>query len=189
MRIPPVVWVAIGAVVLWMFFRPKATTTAQGAIHSIQVDGAPMGSHAIAKVAGLSMGTTTGFTGLTKNFQGVGIAWRYRPRIVVQQGGIFSWTVTGGPASYPYNVPSSLVNVFGIPAEAPAGLYAVTVFLQAEGSTATGTPTGTFADIPGASFTHPNAINIGAAAGPAVPAGSVFSVDVAQAILRQMNRE
>lgn len=190
MRIPTFAWVAVGALVLWMFFRPKATSTAQGSIQSIQVDGAPMGSHAVPKVAGGSWGATLGVTGLTKNFQGTGITWRYNSRLVVQQAGIFSWEMgPGGPVTIPFNTSQSIVRVGGIPTNALPGLYSVTAFLQAEGSDASGNPTGIFADIPGASFTHPNAISIGAAAGPAVPAGSVFSVDVAQAILRQMNRE
>ena len=189
MRIPPVVWVAVGAVVLWFFFRPKATPTAQGSIHSIQVDGAPMGSHAVPKVAGGSIFATMGVTGLTKNFQGTGIAWRYQVRLVIQQEGVFFWTIgPGGPVSIPFNTNQSLTLSGAVPAATPSGLYSVTAVLQAEGSTATGAPTGTFADIPGAFFTHPNAISVGAAAGPAVPAGSVFSVDVAQAIMAQMNR-
>ena len=190
MRVPTVAWIALGAVVLWFFFRPKTTPTAQGSIHSIQVDGAPMGSHAVPKVAGGSIFVTMGVTGLTKNFQGTGIAWRYQVRLVIQQGVVFSWTIgPGGPVSIPFNANQSLTLSGAVPAVTPSGLYSVTAFLQAEGSSSTGTPTGTFADIPGASFTHPNAISVGAAAGPAVPAGSVFSVDVAQAILRQMNRE
>mgnify|MGYP001598281357 CR=1 FL=1 len=190
MRIPPVIWVAIGAVVLWMFFRPKATPTAQGSIQSIQIDGAPMGSHAVPKVAGGTVQATMGVTGLTKNFQGIGITWRYQVRLVIQQEGVFFWTIgPGGPVSIPFNTNQSVIVIGAVPANTPSGLYSVTAVLLAEDSTANGAPTGTFSNIPGAFFTHPNAISVGAAAGPAVPAGSVFSVDVAQAILRQMNRE
>lgn len=182
-KIPIWGWIAI-AIGAFLLLRPRVAL-GQGAArpsgHLGQVD---MGSHAVPKVPGGSVFATVAMTGLTKNSAGTGIAWPYRLRAVIQQGSTFSWEIIAGLATSPYNMPESLTLSFGIPAITPAGLYSVTVFLQAPVSDATGNPTATVVDIPGAVLTHPNAISVGTGVGPAVPAGSIGSVDVSQALVR-----
>ena len=193
MRIPVIVWVGLGALVLWLVTKKPSPPAgaAQGKISSLSIDGIPMGAHLVAKTPtnnGLTV--TVAWTGATKNFQGVGISWKYNFRYVIQQGSTFSFAEESGIITAPYLVAQSTARAMTIPTVAPAGIYSVTVFLQAEGSDATGTPTGVFTDIPGAFFTHLNAISYTTppTSGPAVPEGAIGSVDVAQAILRQMNR-
>lgn len=191
MRIPVVAWIALGALALWLFSRRSAPTAmgARGSIQSISVDGVPMGLHGVTKSLGSAVNVQVGFTGLTKDFQGRGITWRYKIRLFVATTGAipYQFQIDGTPINGDYNLVTFNTVVFNVPMSIGGGLYSVTAFLQAEGSTATGTGTGTFSDIPGVSLIHPDAINL-VVSGAAIPAGSIQSVNVAQAILAQMNR-
>ena len=185
-KIPVWGWIAIviGAILL---LRPRVAL-GQG---QVQVGGSlsqvDMGAHQVQKSAGGPATVTINWTGTTKNFSGVGISWTYRLRFTIDR------------ASDNFNINSGVygqdVGAFGVPktspvditlaAGAPLGLYNITAFLQANPSDASGNPdTSSFQDIPGAVLTHTNAINIVAAAGAAVPAGSIGAVNVSQAMVR-----
>ena len=196
MKIPAIGVIAIVGLVLWLVGKDKFKIRlgAQGKLHSLVVDGAGMGEHQVVKAPGAAGTITVVFSGATRDFQGVGITWSYRVRLVVQHsvGGTFSWEpLSGDIFSVGFLEASSPTYSYTVPDVAPAGLYSVTAFLQAQESDTIGNPTGVFTDIPGVSMTHPNAINVVTTpapppSGPVTPEGGIGTVDVAQAILRQM---
>mgnify|MGYP001568287880 CR=1 FL=1 len=190
-KIPVWGWIAIavGAILL---LRPRvAVGQGQGPATPMgslgQVD---MGAHAVPKSAGGSTTVTIGWTGATKSFAGAGISWQYRLRFTIDRAsdGFNIDSVVFGQQTAPFNVPQSSFISRVIPAGAPLGLYNVTAFLQAQNSDAVGNPDGTWADIPGAALTHSGAINVVAAAGAAIPAGSIGSVNVSQAMAKAAQR-
>ena len=178
-------WLLAGFAVWWLFLRQGASgMAAQGNISSMSVDGVAMGTHGKPKFPGDPVTVNVAFTGLTKNYQGAGITWGYRIRLVTETSGAvpFQFQTDGPAVSGPFNTLAfSTIGPYNMPTSAPGGLYSVTAFLQAEGSSPTGEPTGVFADIPGAQATHVDAISL-QVSGAAVPSGSISSVDVAQLV-------
>ena len=187
-KIPTWGWIAIivGAILL---LRPRvAVGQGQGPATPMgslgQVD---MGAHQVPKSPGGSAIGSVNFTGMTTNFLGAGIAWPYRIRLEMQSGA-FIFQVLGARLSTPFNTPELRNIPFNIPTNAPLGLYAATAFLQADGSDAVGNPNGIPADIPGAIMTHFAAVIVVAASGAAIPAGSIGSVNVSQAMAKAAQR-
>lgn len=184
-KIPVWGWIAI-AIGAFLLLKPKASV-AQGRVTPMgslsQVD---MGTHQVQKKEGDPATVTINWTGATKNFAGAGISWVYRLRFNVDRASdsFRILSMVFGQQTAGFNVAqSSFLNVT-IPLGAPTGLYNVVAFLQAQNSDPAGNPDGTWADIPGATLTHANAINVVVAAGAAVPAGSIGSIDVSQAMAR-----
>ena len=185
-KIPVWGWIAI-AIAAILLLRPRVAL-GQG---QVQVGGSlsqvDMGSHQVQKSEGSPGTVTINWTGTTKNFSGVGIAWIYRLRFTINRASDNFSIIPGvfGQETSAFGVPKTSSTSITIPAGAPLGLYNITAFLQANPSDASGNPdTSSFQDIPGAVLTHTNAINIVAAAGAAVPAGSIGAVDVSQAMVR-----
>ena len=193
MKVPGVAVAVVAAFALWLLFKEHkhSATGAQGRITSMRVDGVPMGFHGSTNIkAPNGEGTIiVTWSVSTKDFQGNGIRWNYKLRFMVQQGSAFSFESLPSQI-FAMNFLATLSHSFPytVHAAAPGGLYSVTAFLQAEGSNAAGAPTGEFADIPGVTLTHTDAINVvlPPTAGPVTPQGAIGTVDVAQAILRQM---
>ena len=189
MKVPGAAIVAVAGLVVWLVAsgKLKAKLGTRGRITNMQVDGLPMRSHGVAKTPGATGTITVTWSTSTTDFQGVGVStWAYRLRFVIQQGNIFSWGFTD-PTVFRMGNLESKTATFGytVPGVAPGGLYSVTAFLEAEGSNDQGVASGPFADIPGVTLTHSNAINV-VTTGPVTPQGAIGTVDVAQAILRQM---
>ena len=191
-KIPVWGWIAIavGAILL---LRPRASVgQGQGPATPMGSLGqADMGMHLAVKTPGSSGVITINWTGLTRDSRGVGISWRYKLRAVFNGAAVANFTFNSAvslPILSPFNL--AVVNTLGytVPLNATVDDYNVTVFLQGEGSDAGGNPTGVFTDIPGAFLTHFNAITLPLAAGAAVPAGSIGSVNVSQAMARAAQR-
>jgi len=191
MRIPVIAWIGLGALVLSLVGRKSATAVGQqGRISSLSIDGAPMGAHRVSKNPGQSAVVTVQWTGATKDFQGNGITWPYVVVVSLQPSG--GAVGISHAFSIPVNAPflvaqTSQLSVL-IPASAVSGqVYDVTAVLQAAQSDASGSPSSTiFVNIRGVDLTHASAIVIAPQEGPALPQGAIGTVDVAQAILRQM---
>mgnify|MGYP001581389129 CR=1 FL=1 len=180
-KIPVWGWIAIaiGAILL---LRPRVAVGQGQVVPGGSLNQVDMGSHQVQKVQGSTATVTIGWTGETKSFTGAGITWSYRLRFEIYQGTFDLLSMVFGQQTAPYLVAqSSFLNVT-IPASAPLGLYDIIAYLQAEGSDATGKGNGTWSDI--RTLNHVSAMNVVAAAGAAVPAGSIGSVDVSQAIVR-----
>ena len=186
-KIPVWGWIAI-AIGAFLLLKPKATVGQGGgpAPPMGSLSQVSMGTHQVSKSEGDPATVTIGWTGTTKSFTGAGISWSYGLRFTIDRAAdnFNILSMVFGQQTAPSGVAqTSFLNVT-IPLGAPTGLYNVTAFLQAEGSDAAGNPNGTWNDIPGAVLAHPNAINIVAKTGAAIPAGSIGSVNVAQAMVR-----